>query len=149
MPLDTTILLMIQQTITSLYSNWYSKRPYYHTHWYNNPLRNSAPLLTMNKATARPLLENPRRCAHQERLGGRQTNYPRLWTLCNYIAFSVFAICVIRYPHRRRPISREDAHLMYPRFPRVLFVCYDLLPTPPPISVRKAGDITVVYLCGF
>ena len=28
-------------------------------------------------------------------------------------------------------------------------VCYDLLPTPPPISVRKAGGITVVYLCGF
>jgi hypothetical protein len=28
-------------------------------------------LLSMNKATARPLLEDPRRCAHQERLGER------------------------------------------------------------------------------
>ena len=28
-------------------------------------------LLFMNKATACPLLEDPRRCAHQERLGGR------------------------------------------------------------------------------
>ena len=30
--------------------------------------------ITTNKATARPLLEDPRRCAYQERLGGRQTN---------------------------------------------------------------------------
>ena len=28
-------------------------------------------------------------------------------------------------------------------------LCYYLLPTPPPISVRKDGGITVVYLCGF
>ena len=26
----------------------------------------------MNKVTARPLLEDPHRCAYQERLGGRQ-----------------------------------------------------------------------------
>ena len=31
----------------------------------------------------------------------------------------------------------------------VFFLCYNILPTPPPISVRTAGGITVVYLCGF
>ena len=30
------------------------------------------------KETARPLLEEPRRCAHQEWPGGRQAHYPRL-----------------------------------------------------------------------
>ena len=47
-----------------------------------------------------------------------------------------------------RPISREDAHSMYLQYLRV-YLCYNLLPTPPPISVRKAGGITVVYLCGY
>ena len=103
-PSDTTnyhitIFQLIQQTIILPYS-----------YWYNNLLQNFTPLLTMNKATARPLLEEPRGCAHQEWPGGRQAHYPRLWILCYYIVFSCFAICVNRYPHHRRPISREDAH---------------------------------------
>ena len=66
-----------------------------------------------------------------------------------YCFFFCFAIYVIRYPPTRRPISREDAHRMYPRYPRVFLLCYHILPTPPPISLRTAGGITVVYLCGF
>ena len=33
-------------------------------------------------------------------------HYPRLWISCYYIVFFCFAICVIRYPPIRRPISR-------------------------------------------
>ena len=47
-----------------------------------------------------------------------------------YCFFTVFAICVIRYPHRRRPISREDAHLMYPRYPRVFLYVMIYCPLP-------------------
>ena len=49
-------------------------------------------------------------------------HYPRLWTMCYYIVFFCFAICVTRYPPIQRPISREDAHRMYPRYPRVFLL---------------------------
>ena len=65
-----------------------------------------------------------------------------------YLLCFVFCHFVIRYP-RTKTISRKDAQPMYPRYLRVFSLCHDLLPTPPPISVRKAGGITVVYLCGF
>ena len=71
---------------------------------------------------------------------------------CYHTVFCVLP-CLLSDIPGPRPISREDAHPMYPRYPRVFFVlfslCHDLLPTPPPTSVRKAGGITVVYLCGF
>ena len=62
--------------------------------------------------------------------------------------FSVFAICVTDiYPKTHKPRGRaSDVSTISTCF---YFFCHDLLPTPPPISVRKAGGITVVYLCGF
>ena len=87
--------------------------------WHDTP--NIKPIaLSMNKATARPLLEDPHRCAYQERLGGCQANYPRLWFSCYYIVFFQFLLfCATRYLPLQRPISREDAHWMYPRYIRV------------------------------
>ena len=41
------------------------------TIWHDTLNTKPIALLSMNKATARPLLEDPRRCAYQERLGGR------------------------------------------------------------------------------
>ena len=122
-----TILLQIQQSITPLQSicNKQSKNL-----WYDTLNTRTITLLFMIKATACPLLEDPRRCAYQEWLGGRQTNYPRLWISCYYIVFPVFAICVIRYLHLRRPISREDAHLMYPRYLRVFLYVMIYCPLP-------------------
>ena len=121
----------------------------YHTpiHWYNSPLRNSTPLLTMNTATARPLLEDPCGCAHQERLGGRHTTSPRPQTLRYYIVFPVFAICVIRYLHRRRPISREDAHLMYPRYPRVFFLYVMIYCPLPHQSLWERLGVSLLCTC--
>ena len=90
----------------------------------------------------------PHRRAYQERLGGRHATIQDYEFRVIILVFFCFAIYVIRYPPTRRPISREDAHLKYPRYPRVFMFMY-LLPTPPLISVRKDGGITVVYLCGF
>ena len=67
---------------------------------------------------------------------------------CYHTVFCVLPFLLSDIPGPR-PISRKDAHPMYPRYPRVFPLCHDLLPTLPPNSVRKAGGITVVYLCGF
>ena len=63
----------------------------------------------------------PHRCAYQERLGGRHA------TIQDY-EFSVIILFFFLFCHLcysisaiRRPISREDAHRMYPRYPRVFF----------------------------
>ena len=40
--------------------------------------RTITPIIQQAMTPACPLLEDPRRCAHQERLGGRYTNNPRL-----------------------------------------------------------------------
>ena len=63
------ILQLIQQPNTMItlivYITWYNKR---YAIWIQKPIA----FLSMNKATARPLLlEDPHRCAYQERLGGR------------------------------------------------------------------------------
>ena len=39
---------------------------------------------------------------------------------CVSPVFAIYAICVMRYPPNGRLISREDAHPLYPRYPRVL-----------------------------
>ena len=72
---------------------------------------------------------------------------PKTMNFVLLYCFSIFPFVLLI--STRRPISREDAHRMYPRYLLVFLFCRDLLPTPPPISVRKAGGITVVYLCGF
>ena len=89
-------------------------------------------------------------CASPGAAGGTQRprSRPRICYVLLSYCVSCFVIFVIRYS-RTKTISREDAHPMYPRYLRIFSLCHDLLPTPPPISVRKAGGITVVYLCGF
>ena len=119
-----TIILLIQHSNTLLYSNWYSKLIYSYTlidttvHmlqpkqqakiWY--PEYKNTAWLSMNKAAARPLLEDPRRCAHQERLGGRQANCPRLWILCYYCVFSVlsFVLSISASPKTHKPRGRAS-----------------------------------------
>ena len=88
------IPLLIQQTIMLIYSYWYNNLIHYYNLiqiympqpsnklWYDTLNTKNTAWLSMNKAAARPLLEDPRRCAHQERLGGRQANCPRLWISC-------------------------------------------------------------------
>jgi hypothetical protein len=51
-------------TTLQCYITWYHTR---YAIWIQMPIAT----LSMNKATARPLLEDPHRCAYQERLGGR------------------------------------------------------------------------------
>ena len=57
-------------------------------------------------------------------------HHPRLWILCYYIVFFCFAICVTRYLPLRRHISRENAHRMYPRYPRVFLYVIIYCPLP-------------------
>ena len=129
-----TIHLFIQQSNTPLYSYRYSNFLIQQSntlpcsYWYNN---NLYWILSMNKTTAHPLLEDPHRCASQERLGGRHAiiqDYEfRVIILCS---FYCFAICVTRYLPLRRPISREDAHRMYPRYLRVFLYVIIYCPLP-------------------
>jgi len=94
-------------------------------------------------------------CASSGAAGGTQrpSSSPRLcYVLLSYCVLC-FAMFVIRYPRTKthKPRGRaSDVSMISTCFFFVLFsLCHDLLPTPPPISVRKAGGITVVYLCGF
>ena len=93
---------------------------------------------------------NPLDAQAQEPQAGRnaQAHVHDHLMFCYHIGFWVLPFLLSDIPGPR-PISREDAHPMYPWYLRVFLFCHDLLPTPPPISVRKTGVITVVYLCGF
>jgi hypothetical protein len=53
---------------------------------------------------------------------------------CVFPVFAIYAICVMRYPPDRRPISREDAHPMYPR----VFI-YIIIYCPPPTNLCEKG----------
>ena len=69
-------------------------------------------------------------------------------------AMSCYLLCLV-FCHSCYPISPDQDHKPRGRASDVSTIsscfslCHDLLPTPPPISVRKAGGTTVVYLCGF
>ena len=161
MILDTAISIwwyLTQQSHLLIFNNdsasftmplWYS--------WYKTLITYPLPpiyetalwILSMNKATACPLLEDPPPMRIPGAARRTPRHYPRLWISCYYIDFFLFCHLCYSISAIRRPISREDAHRMYPRYPRVFLSCYHILPTPPPISVRAAGGITVVYLCGF
>jgi hypothetical protein len=72
----------------------------------------------------------PPRCAHQERQGGRHATIQDYVFCVIILFFFCFAIYVTRYPPTRRPISREDAHRMYPRYPRVFLYVIIYCPLP-------------------
>jgi hypothetical protein len=103
------------------------------------------PRLTLLK-----LPREPTGCASPGAAGGMHCPRP-CPRLCHFmLSYCVlcFAICVIRYPRTKtyKPRGRaSDVSTISTCFS----FCHDLLPTPPPISVRTAGGITVVYLCGF
>ena len=63
-----------------------------------------------------------------------------------FFLFLPFVLSISASPKSHKPRGRaSDVSTISTCFS----ICYDLLPTPPPISVRKAGGITVVHLCGF
>ena len=64
-----------------------------------------------------------------------------------YCVFSVlpFVLSISASPKTHKPRGRaSDVSTISTCFS----LCYNILPTPPLISVRTAGGITVVYLCG-
>ena len=86
---------------------------------------------------------------YQERPGGRHAKHPRICLLCYHVFFLFCHLCY-SISAELKTISREDAHLMYPRYLRVFsFFVMIYCPLPHPISVRTGWGITVVYLCGF
>ena len=131
--IDTTIsrnyTMLIQQSMHSIPSYYNNNATSYDVH---PPAAGGPPPMRIPRAARRTLNQLT-----------KTMNYVLLYC---FFLFLPFVLLI----STRRPISREDAHRMYPRYLCVFFFfCHDLLPTPPPISVRKAGGITVVYLCGF
>ena len=71
-----------------------------------------------------------------------------------YVFYCVYHLCFLCYlchmistgrkTHKPRGRASDISTIS-----TCIYVCYDILPTPPPISVRTAGGITVVYLCSF
>ena len=63
-----------------------------------------------------------------------------------YCFFLLCHLCYLisAYP---RPISREDAHRMYPRYPRVFSLCYNILPTPPPNLCERGLGVSLSCTC--
>ena len=125
---------------------------YHRPHGLINMLSNEQPLIPDHGShlTLPKLPREPTGCASPGAAGGTQRPSPRP-RLCHVLlSYCVlcFAIFVIRYPRTKtyKPRGRaSDVSTISTCFS----FCHDLLPTPPPISVRKAGGITVVYLCGF
>ena len=73
---------------------------------------------------------------YQERPGGRHAKHPRICLLCYHIVFFLFCHLCYSISAELKTISREDAHLMYPRYPRVFSFVMIYCPLPHPISVR-------------
>ena len=103
-----------------------------------------------SRLTLLKLPREPTGCASPGAAGGTQrpSPRPRPCHVCYHIVFRVLPFLLSDIPGPR-PISREDAHPIVSTLSTCFSLCHDLLPTSPPISVRKAGGITVVYLCGF
>jgi hypothetical protein len=66
-----TIFLDTIYDDTSLLSQQFNALLQHYTLCYDTLTAKPTELLLMNTVTACPLLEDPRRCAHQEQLGGR------------------------------------------------------------------------------
>ena len=90
-----------------------------------------------SRLTLPKLPREPTGCASPGAAGGTQRPRPcpRLCHLCYHIVFCVLPFVLSDIPGPR-PISREDAHLMYPRYLRVFLFVMIYCPLPRPISVR-------------
>ena len=124
------MIILIQQQLIPLYTTRCNTR---YAIWlsiqqqiYDMTLR----ILFMNKATARPLLEDPPPMRIPGAARRTPRHYPRLWISCYYIDFFLFCHLCYSISTIRRPISREDAHRMYPRYPRVFLYVIIYCPLP-------------------
>jgi len=89
---------------------------------YSHATQEQFPLISLSRLTpdAAQATAEAHGCASSGAAGGTQrpSSRPRICHLCYHIVFSVCHLC---YPisAELKTISREDAHLMYPRYPRV------------------------------
>ena len=144
-------MLLIQQAIMFLYSYWYNK-PYATTQAPRYDVILWIPKYRMiiheqgdrsPAAGGPPPMRTPGAARRTPRQLSKTINFVLV-----YCVFSVlpFVLLISASPKTHKPRGRaSDVSTISTCFS----LCYNILPTPPPISVRKAGGITVVYLCGF
>ena len=93
---------------------------------------------------------SPPDAPYQERPGGRNIQD---YVIC--VSYCFFLLCHLCYSISAglKTISREDAHLVYPRYPRVfLYMPMIYCPLPHPISVRAGWGYhccVLVWLLAF
>ena len=142
MRLDTAISILwylIQQSHLLIFNNdsasflmplWYSWYKTLITYLYNYSKTWHSEYYPWTRRPPARYWRTPHRCAYQERLGGRHATIQDYEFRVIILFFFCFAIYVIRYQPIRRPISREDAHRMYPRYPRVFLYVIIYCPLP-------------------
>ena len=131
---------MIQHSNKFLYSNRYNKL------LYSNMLLHS--VINYEQGDRPPATGGPppMRTPGAARRTPRQLSKTMNLVLL-YCVFSVlpFVLSISASPKTNKPRGRASD---VSTISTCLSLCNNILPTPPPISVRKAGGITVVYLCG-
>ena len=112
-----------------------ASRPYYHAPK-NNSCLSPVPRPTPDAAQA---TADAHGCASSGAAGGTQRprSRPRICYVLLSYCVSCFVIFVIRYP-RTKTISREDAHPMYQRYPRV-FPFMSLFTAHSPTNLCEKG----------
>ena len=89
----------------------------------------------------------PTRCA----IPGAARRTPRHTskTMPFVLSYCFFLFCHLCYSisAELKTISREDAHLMYPRYLRVFPFYHDLLPTPPPNLCENGLGVSLSCTC--
>ena len=136
------MIILIQQQLIPLYTTWYNTR---YAIWlliqqqiYDMTLRIQS-LSHYYPWTWRPPAAAggpPHRCADQVRLGGRHAtiqDYEFRVIILLFFLFCHLCYSISAYPKTHKPRGRASD-----------VSCYNILPTPPPISVRTAG---VSLLC--
>ena len=118
---------------------------------YSHATQEQFPLISLSRLTpdAAQATAEAHGCASSGAAGGTQrpSSRPRICHLCYHIVFSVL-------PFVLSDICRTEDHKPRGRASDVFTIstcvslCYDILPSPPPISVRTGWGTTVVYLCG-
>ena len=107
---------------------WHNHLKYYYV---KIPLIQQAiPLLYKNQADRLPAAEGPKPMRAPG--AARRTPHQPSKTLNFVLLYCVFLFCYLcyRYLPLRRPISREDAHRVYPRYPRVFLYVIIYCPLP-------------------
>ena len=150
---------MIQQPITSPHS-YLIQQLIRHSNQIQRratiiPSRSSHSIPRLAPLRLKAGVNTPRMRTRSERTKGRQAQRMLyiviyvFYCLCNlcylcYLCYLCHMISTGRKTHKPRGRASDISTIS-----TCIYLCYDILPTPPPISVRTAGGITVVYLCGF